>query len=82
MNKQQSNKQQTPQERQQKLVEDQKYSSNNFHQILVYTLANFMNDERFEKYWPVFTGEKGFNELPPEDRPWNITLGRALSLTD
>ena len=64
--------QETPAERQQKLVEEQKNSETNFYQIMLYTFAHFVIDNRFEKYWPVFTGEKPFSELPIEDKPWRI----------
>ena len=66
----------TPSERQLKLVEEMKESDTNFYQILLYTFANFVVDNRFEKYWPVFIGEKEFSELPFEDKPWRINGNR------
>ena len=41
-----------------------------FYQLLIFNFARFLGDEGFQKYWDVFTGEKDFDSLAPEDRPW------------
>ncbi|BFU18827.1 hypothetical protein CL6EHI_052180 [Entamoeba histolytica] len=41
-----------------------------FYQLLLFNFSHFVADEDFNRYWEVFTGEKGFETLAPEDKPW------------
>ncbi|EDR23322.1 hypothetical protein EDI_219610 [Entamoeba dispar SAW760] len=41
-----------------------------FYQLLLFNFSQFIADEEFNRYWDVFTGEKGFETLAPEDKPW------------
>ncbi|GAB1221950.1 hypothetical protein ENUP19_0086G0024 [Entamoeba nuttalli] len=41
-----------------------------FYQLLLFNFSHFVADEDFNRYWDVFTGEKGFETLAPEDKPW------------
>ncbi|EDR21750.1 hypothetical protein EDI_038880 [Entamoeba dispar SAW760] len=41
-----------------------------FYQLLLFNFSQFIADEDFNRYWDVFTGEKGFETLAPEDKPW------------
>lgn len=65
-------KQELQEKRQKEFINDQTDSRTNFYQILMYNLSHFFNDETFEKYWPIIIGEKTFDDLPIEDKPWRI----------